>query len=147
MNKDEQIEYLREQVKLYKYDYLTGLKQRRDFDYDLRHKLLSGCDFWVCYYDVNGLHKVNREQGFDAGDSLIRQVANDIQRQPVPHTTYRTSGDEFYAICCSEPTEQVDNATMVKVSSRGYNKMRYILKDLDKLMIEAKKRLGRRRED
>ena len=112
MTLDEEIQYLKEQVKLYRFDWLTGLKQRRDFDYDLRAKLKDH-DFFLVYYDVDNLHKCNREKGFAEGDKLIRQVAGDIQHQAVPHTTYRTSGDELYAMCCKIPTTPVDNATSV----------------------------------
>ena len=143
MTKDEQIEFLREQVKLYRFDYLTGLKQRRDFEHDLRKKLKVD-SFWLCYYDVNNLHKTNREQGFAEGDKLIRQVANDIQYQDIAHLAYRTSGDEFYAICCSEPTHEVENATMVKAFTE-FDTMDDLLDKLDKLMIEAKAKNKTRR--
>ena len=147
MNIEEELEACREAVKMYKYDFLTGLKGRRDFDFDLRHKFSMGIAFYVTYYDVNGLHSVNRNKGFDAGDALIRQVANDIQHQKIAHQTYRTSGDEFYAICCLEPTTDVANATMVMANSGEYQTPDEMLAQLDKLMIESKSKLKKRRED
>jgi len=147
MNKDEEIEYLKQQVSLYRYDFLTGLKGRRDFDFDIRNKFKEG-DFYLCYYDVNNLHRINRDYSFAAGDSLIRQVANDIQHQSVPHTTYRTSGDEFYAICCNRSTENVDNATMVWEWSEEHETVESMIDALDKAMIAAKaKQKQRRKED
>ena len=145
MDKDEQIEYLKEQVKLYRFDWLTGLKGRRDFDYDLRKKFKTKHEFFLCYYDVDNLHRMNREHGFAEGDCLIRQVAGDIQHQPVPHTTYRTSGDEIYAICCNTPTTKVDNATNVAVESKHYKSVDEMLKALDQHMIEAKNQKKLRR--
>ena len=146
MLKDD-IECLKQKVKEYRYDYLTGLKGRRDFDYDIRSKFTSCTEFYVCYYDVNGLHRTNREQSFAAGDALIRQVANDIQHQKVAHTTYRTSGDEFYAICCGTPTHEVQNATMVCKNAEDFEDADALLKELDCLMIEAKTKLKTRRMD
>ena len=142
----EEIESLKEQVKLYRFDFLTGLKQRADFDYDLRKKFAS-YDFHICYYDVNNLHSVNREKGFACGDRLIRQVGGDIQHQRVPHVTYRTSGDEFYAICCQVPTDSVSNATMVMVHSSDFKTVDEMLKELDTLMIAKKIKTKTRRQD
>ena len=147
MTKDEEIRSLKETVKLYRFDYLTGLKQRRDFDHDLRKKWHAEHDFFLVYYDVNNLHRMNREKGFAEGDRLIRQVASDIQYQSVPHQTYRYSGDEFYAICCQEPTEEVDNATRVLDFSSKYVSVDAIMKALDELMVTSKAVHKTRREE
>ena len=147
MTPEEKIQLLKEQVKLYRFDWLTGLKQRRDFDFELRHKFKTEPSFYLCYYDVDNLHRTNREKGFAEGDRLIRQVAEDIQHQPIPHTTYRTSGDELYSICCKTPTEEVDNATMVSLHTKGYISIEEVLEQLDKLMIEAKTKKKTRRID
>jgi GGDEF domain-containing protein len=143
----EKIEFLEEKVKLYRFDFLTGLKGRFDFDHDLRKKFKEDKDFYVCYYDVNGLHKVNREKGFAEGDRLIVQVACDIKHQSLPHTSYRTSGDEFYSICCQDPTHKVENATMVVQNAKSFNNIDKLLKSLDDLMIEAKSKYKTRRVD
>ena len=58
MTHEEEIEALKEKVKIYRFDFLTGLKQRRDFDHDLRKKFHNH-DFFLCYYDVDNLHKTN----------------------------------------------------------------------------------------
>ena len=144
MTLEEEIESLREKVKIYRFDYLTGLKQRRDFDHDLRKKF-DEHDFYLVYYDVDNLHKMNREHGFAEGDRLIRQVAADIQHQAIPHTTYRTSGDELYAICCKEPTHNVQNATNVAVDTAHYDTVDEAIKALDQFMIEAKNQKKTRR--
>jgi len=146
MTKDEEIEFLKEQVKLYRFDWLTGLKGRRDFDYDLRKKF-GRYDFFLCYYDVDNLHRMNRENGFAAGDRLIRQVAGDIQHQNIAHTTYRTSGDELYAICCNSPTTKVANATNVSADSKLFKSPDEMLDFLDEKMIEAKNQNKKRRKE
>ena len=146
MTLEEEIENLKEKVKIYRFDFLTGLKQRRDFDHDLRNKF-EAHDFYLCYYDVDNLHKMNREHGFASGDRLIRQVASDIQHQSTPHNTYRASGDELYAICCKEPTDDVLNATMVYLNSELYDTVDELLDALDTLMIGAKSERKTRRAD
>jgi len=144
MTHEEEIEALKEKVKIYRFDFLTGLKQRRDFDHDLRKKF-DHHDFFLCYYDVDNLHKVNREKGFAEGDRLIRQVASDIQHQSVPHQTYRTSGDELYAICCKAPTHKVQNATNVAIDTQHYDTVDKAIEALDQFMIEAKNQKKTRR--
>jgi len=144
MTQEEEIANLKEKVKLYRFDWLTGLKQRRDFDHDLRKKFKDH-DFFLVYYDVNNLHLCNRERGFAEGDRLIRQVSGDIQHQAVPHQTYRASGDEFYAICCKTPTHEVDNATMVYADSGAFDDADALLKMLDEMMITSKTRNKTRR--
>jgi len=146
MTPEDEIEYLKEKVKIYRFDWLTGLKQRRDFDHDLRKKFKDH-DFFLCYYDVDNLHRVNREKGFAEGDKLIRQVAGDIQHQSIPHQTYRASGDEMYAICCKVPTHDVDNATMVWISSETFDNVEQMLKQLDEMMIAEKTKKKTRRAD
>ena len=146
MTLEEEIDYLKEQVKLYRFDWLTGLKGRRDFDYDLRHKFLKH-DFFLAYYDVNNLHQTNRDKGFAEGDRLIRQVCEDIRHQPLPHTTYRASGDEIFAICCQVTTDDVDNATMVSTHSEKHESVDEMLDYLDRQMIAKKAKLHTRRED
>jgi GGDEF domain-containing protein len=147
MNAKEEIQYLKEQVKLYRFDYLTGLKQRFDFDYDIRKKFRGTTDFYVGYYDIDGLHKRNRTEGFAAGDQLIVQVASDISHQNIPHSTYRISGDEFYTICCDLPTEEVSNATYVSVYAKDFGNVDELLKALDDNMITEKTKRKTRRID
>ena len=147
MTKDEEIQYLKEKVALYRFDYLTGLRQRADFEYDLRKKFELGLPFTLCYYDVDHLHLTNRKQGFAEGDSLLRQVANDIRHQPVPHTTYRTSGDEFYAICCGKPTSIVANSTSVITVSTIHSTVDAMMHFLDMEMIKLKEKKNTRRKD
>ena len=51
----------------------------------------------VVYIDLNGLKKVNDEQGHEAGDSFIRRAAQQIVAV-FPEHTYRIGGDEFVVI-------------------------------------------------
>ena len=51
----------------------------------------------VASIDLNGLKKVNDQQGHSAGDSLIRCTAGHIARV-FPGKSYRIGGDEFLVI-------------------------------------------------
>ena len=77
------IEELKTKVNKYKYDHLTGLKQRSDFK-ELCHSrfedyLHNRSDFILILIDLNGLHTVNREQGYRAGDDFILGTATKIK--------------------------------------------------------------------
>jgi len=133
-------------VKLYKFDYLTGMKQRHDFEYETLHKFV-GQEFYLTMYDVTGLHKVNRDRGYDAGDTLIRQVAADIKRTAGLWECYRIGGDEFMAVHFDAPDSYIDNATSATVCSRDFKLFNDMTASVDLAVTEAKVELGRRRED
>ena len=145
MTCEEENERLREQIKLYRFDYLTGLKQKRDFEYDVRKKF-SETDFYLAMWDINGLHEENRIHGYSNGDALIRRVSNDLQM--LGGRIYRISGDEFVGIFCEAPiTITIDRTTNAIVNTEHYKDVDEAFDELDKLIIEEKKRLKRRRED
>lgn len=51
----------------------------------------------AAYMDLNGLKRINDEQGHEAGDSYIRRAAQQIVAV-FPEHTYRIGGDEFVVI-------------------------------------------------
>lgn len=75
----ERIQYLRTEVRKYKYDFLTGLKTRMDFDGYLKTLFemyeFEDREFTLVLIDVDGLHFVNRTEGYGAGDKLINEIA------------------------------------------------------------------------
>lgn len=78
-------------------DMLTGLLNRRGYQKLLDH---VGPDekVGVVFADVNSLKTVNDTQGHEAGDRLIKRVA-DLLRDSVPEgSPCRISGDEFVCI-------------------------------------------------
>jgi len=147
LTQEEQVEFLLEQVNLYRFDYLTGLKMRRDFNHELREKLCTDRPFVLAYYDVDGLHNVNRLQSEQAGDALIRQVADDIRFSPSTLHAFRFSGDEFYAISSTTPTA-IQNATCVYIISEDFETAEEMIIECGRLLTEAKtKNKNRRTED
>lgn len=97
----ERIQYLKNEVRKYKYDFLTGLKMRKDFDGYLR-TLYEMCefedrDFTIILIDIDGLHELNRTLGYSQGDELIKFVADSLVvfRECNGTEIFRIGGDEF----------------------------------------------------
>jgi len=139
-----QIEALKEQVKLYRFDYVTGLKQRHDFEHDARTKFEQG-SYYLTMYDIDGLHTVNRIKGYDVGDALIKRIANDIKI--LGGRSYRIGGDEFMTINCERPlTAKVRNTTYATIYTGDYDTFDEALKILDEAIIRKKIGTNRRKE-
>ena len=87
-------------------DALTGLYNRNRYVNILEN---SQGQTWrkvgVVYMDLNGLKKVNDEQGHEAGDRLIQSAAAQIRRV-FPEQGYRIGGDEFVVIVPDVEEEQ-----------------------------------------
>ena len=147
MTLEEELDMYKNMVRLYKYDHLTGMKMRRDFEVETRAKM-ERQRFALAMYDVTGLHRVNREQGYEAGDVLIRQVAMDIQSTDGLWEVYRIGGDEFMAIYFDNTGDiDITNATSAVVCSKDYTCFGDMVEDVDRLVTEKKAKLNRRRED
>ena len=148
MLQTEEIKYLKQQVEFYRRDYNTGLLGRHDFSSDIRKKFKEGKEFWLAMHDITGLHRVNREYGYSAGDSLIKQVANDLKLCTKPCEVYLIGGDEFMTLYCTKPTNiDVCDTTGAFMSSIGFTSVDTMIDAVDKLVIDKKTKLGRRRED
>ncbi len=78
-------------------DPLTGLRNRREFD-----RLLATIPrqrFAICAIDVDGLKHVNDEYGHEAGDALLRAVAQTLSSILRGwDVVARVGGDEFAAL-------------------------------------------------
>jgi diguanylate cyclase (GGDEF)-like protein len=88
-------------------DSLTGLGNHRSFHEDLRREIArrtrSGSCFSVVMLDLNRLKQVNDTLGHQAGDELIRAVADCLRAtMRATDAAYRTGGDEFIALLPSE---------------------------------------------
>ena len=84
-------------------DSLTGLGNHRTFynhlAREIKRRAKSGSTFSLLAIDLDGLKRVNDEQGHLAGDEYIKTVAHAI-RMEVDRigSIYRTGGDEFMAL-------------------------------------------------
>jgi diguanylate cyclase (GGDEF)-like protein len=81
-------------------DSLTGCLNRRGFGDLVDAAIAAGEPFALLAFDVDGLKAVNDEHGHDAGDVLLREVAEAIgdAMADAPHETGRIGGDEFAAL-------------------------------------------------
>lgn len=83
------------------HDYLTGLPNRASFQAQLSDRTASAGSppFALLLLDVDNFKQVNDTQGHDAGDSLLRVVADRL-RETVRPDDYvaRLGGDEFALI-------------------------------------------------
>ena len=92
-----------------KYDELTGVKNRKAF-YMAVTEIVDDAVYTIVFYDANGLKKANDEQGHDAGDLLIRTIAEAIRMNIGKYgTVYRMGGDEFCAILNLGDDKKVEN--------------------------------------
>ncbi len=105
-------------------DSLTGLYNRNRYEIDLPN-LADSCREHLCciFVDVNGLHELNNSQGHEAGDHMLRSVADEIRTRFHTSYTYRVGGDEFVIFVCDEPeheTRQHVQKMADTLKSKGY---------------------------
>jgi diguanylate cyclase (GGDEF)-like protein len=156
-----EIANLKNQLNLYKYDYLTGLPCRIDFEntYDnFFHDFnMFDKEFTLCIVDINDLHAINHEYGYkDGGDVRILEVSNCLESLFRSSNIFRIGGDEFsiltrvhtpkdiYNIICDS-----DICDYVSVGSSSPKDNRcdksILFKRVDELMLKDKirKKAGR----
>ena len=85
----------------------------------------DSCREHLCciFVDVNGLHELNNSQGHEAGDHMLRSVADEIRTRFHTSYTYRVGGDEFVIFVCDEPeheTRQHVQKMADTLKSKGY---------------------------
>ncbi|MEO8106484.1 MAG: GGDEF domain-containing protein [Actinomycetes bacterium] len=100
-------------------DSMTGLANRRALDRWLDDAMVQWRDHQVpmglAVVDLNGLKRINDDQGHDAGDRVLRQLAHilfDASRGFQHSLVARLGGDEFCVAVSGNDAEQlVDAAT------------------------------------
>jgi len=141
-----EIAELKSKLDLYKHDPLTGLLMRRDFDAKLREIWNSQENFFLCLVDVNGLHNVNREHGYDAGDRLIKRVAYDLVEK-FSGIPFRIGGDEFAIICLQDKKVEIETTIIRCAYKTEVDNLDDLVKLADNRLIEAKKELYKDEDD
>jgi len=56
-------------------------------------------DFTFGLLDINNLHALNRDHGYEAGDNLIKLVSEELKKVYTDSLLYRIGGDEFAILC------------------------------------------------
>jgi len=145
---EKEVAQLRKQLYKYKYDELTGLRGRHDFNNDFRLRFVVGDPFYLVLADVNGLKKANTEGGYEAGDNLILKCVNKLKQcNPTGDDSliYRYSGDEF---CILIPFNRKfhsedlhcpsDICTLATKFSENYNSPEDMFKGANILLLDRK---------
>ena len=137
-----------ESMRHYKYDELTGLKMRHDFNREFKDMFDSGKPFHFIFADVNGLKRVNTDGGHEAGDNLIKEcVAQLIECNPTGNSDliYRYSGDEFCIIFpfnrgyhSNDLNCPSDICTLATKFSGDFETYDALFKSANKLLLERK---------
>ena len=152
---ERKIERLQQQLKIYKYDYLTGLPGRIDFENNFDNFMndfeMFGKTFTLCIVDINDLHLINRKHGYKHGDNRILEVSKNLERILPSCSIYRIGGDEFSILTRSttpnDLCKAITESNIVDFVSVGCSQpdtncrdKSILFKKVDDLVIEDKQR-------
>ncbi len=91
-------------------DQGTNLNNRSAYEQHLTSSKDLIIPYAVCIYiDANGLHELNNRLGHDAGDKMLKSVADSLQQNLPDAKLYRIGGDEFVAFPAGEDEEECRN--------------------------------------
>lgn len=118
INKQQEIE-----IEHYKYDELTSLLLRKDHNAMLKDSIreltLHGIPFMYANLDMNGLKKINTNEGYVVGDSYIKSIAVELIHGFRDSHIYRIGGDEFAIIRKGDCVDDFD-ITLAKINNVEY---------------------------
>ena len=90
-------------------DSLTGLLNRNCFEQTIENLDKNEYRNVACVYiDANGLHNINNRFGHEAGDNMLKAVAQALQSKFGSDKTYRIGGDEFVAFTFGDSEKQIE---------------------------------------
>ena len=91
-------------------DLLTGARNRNAYQQERRGYAIRCKESVTCVFaDVNGLHELNNSQGHDAGDRMLKTMAQAMFSAFGASNTYRVGGDEFVAFLGDVTAEDVES--------------------------------------
>lgn len=84
-------------------DLLIGVNNRNSYE-KKKVGYLGLCkkDITCFYLDANGLHELNNTRGHQAGDEMLKMIAEELKRLFGASNVYRMGGDEFVAFVVDE---------------------------------------------
>lgn len=106
------------------------------------------------YIDANGLHELNNAQGHEAGDQMLRAVADYLKEQFPKDGIYRVGGDEFVVFPSKADLDMCEarmRAVSEKLTALGYSishgiaicesttGLRELVRDADEQMLANKR--------
>jgi len=119
---EDKIIFAEDMVRKYKYDSMTRLKGRLDFDEAFERmvdsRIYDGRRFIFALIDINGLKYTNDNFGYLAGDKLIKKVAYNLSEEFKDIATiYRFGGDEFALLCTGNLTRVIAKEKLNNINS------------------------------
>ena len=106
-------------------DSLTGLLNRNCFEQTIENLDKNEYRNVACVYiDANGLHNINNRFGHEAGDNMLKAIAQALQSKFGSDKTYRIGGDEFVVFTFGESEKQIeDDIESIKndIEKQGYS--------------------------
>ena len=106
-------------------DQLTKLKNRNCFELSVKsYSALYKKSICCIYIDVNGLHQLNNSSGHEAGDEMLKYVAERISRYFGYEHTYRIGGDEYIIFSIDEVEDNIINSILLlsnDIKTAGYS--------------------------
>ncbi len=92
-------------------DVLTGVMNRNTMNNDIdaiaSGKRRASDMYAVVFADLNGLKRVNDEQGHDAGDELLKNATKELCEAFPGSDIYRAGGDEFMVLTTGFKEEEI----------------------------------------
>lgn len=89
-------------------DLNTQIPNRNAYENHMQEYPLRCSNTLSCIYvDVNGLHELNNTKGHDAGDVMLKTVAQEMVKQFGLKDSYRIGGDEFVAFVVDDSPHEV----------------------------------------
>ena len=107
------------------FDQLTRLQNRNAYELSLPgYPARAAASLSCVYLDANGLHELNNQKGHDAGDRMLKTVANALSGQLGSGDCFRVGGDEFIAFAPDVSPAELERKTAAlrrTVEKSGYH--------------------------
>jgi two-component system cell cycle response regulator len=100
-------------------DQLTGIPNRAALLADLDQIKRRGDAVRVALFDLNGFKQYNDTFGHQAGDALLRRVAQALATAVVRGRAYRLGGDEFCVVSPVAAADQIEARAALAMTEKG----------------------------
>jgi diguanylate cyclase (GGDEF)-like protein len=146
---EEEIKKLKIENESLKKDRLTGVWNRHYLDEMLEKeylpKIQKGWIYNVFMIDINDLHNYNRKYGYLEGDkyikNIIEQIKEEMNKQNVSGSIFRTGGDEFIIFVQPYDNFKLNNIKNITWSQTYFDftkDFKKVINELDKKIIKQK---------
>lgn len=118
--KNAKVEYVKQNLMRMhaEHDALTGLENRRKYEQRVKEEYAKADSVYIAFIDVNFLKKINDMCGHEAGDSVLKRVAEDMKTLESDRIhAYRLGGDEFAFVLCGYSENKAEK--LIEEWSRG----------------------------